>query len=367
MRNSLLPIFMIVITVAASLWLIRGGAERGMGGPAVFPGIHKLPTKTSKLTPSAPLETAQELNGSVPAGSDDWRVLLLAGDEQTPLTNAVLLALAEEATRRGCIAVLEPHDRESGEPLPLGADGMLRVTSISQTLPVGGPDAIDFISRIELVPVRVPTGHPAARWFPDLPAAEPTVLTVRHRSRPAGDATWPTWYAAIGRAVATAALDRLAIPQENSDTAQKLSLTAWIQPGQADTDSPFGRIPAPPQSDVAERLVAYQHPFVRGWIGRLSPVPISTRDGSLRTSRDELIRRLERGGWRSSLPDTWSKDDQATDGTVIHRSISLQGEILVEWQERPQPTALWQAWKAAGATVQLERHRRTPGIPADLR
>ena len=367
MRNSLLPILMIVVTVATSLWLIRGGAERGMGGPAVFAGIHKLPTKTSKLTPSTPLETTQDLSGNVPAGTDGWRVLLLAGDEQTPLTNTVLLALAEEATRRGCIAVLEPHNREASEPLPLGADGMLRITSTSAVLPVGGPGAIDFTTRLELVTVGVPADHPAARWFPDLPLAEPTVLIIRHRSTPTGAATWPTWYAAIGRAVATAALDRLAIPPVNTDTAAKLALTAWIQPGQTDEDSPFGRIPAPPQGDVVERLVAFQHPFVRGWVGRLSPVPITARDGSLRTSRDELIRRLERGGWKSSAPDTWSKDDQATDGTLVHRSLSLQGETLVEWQERPQPTTLWQAWKSAGTTAQLERHRGTQGIPADLK
>ena len=367
MRNSFWPLLMIVITVAVSLWLIRGGAERGMGGPAVFAGIHKLPTKTSKLTPSTSLETTQELTGSAPAGSDGWRVLLLAGDEQTPLTNTVLLALAEEATRRGCIAVLEPHNRDTSEPLPLGADGMLRITTTSEKLPMGGPGAIDFTTRLELVPVRVPTNHPAARWFPDQPPAEPTILTVHHRSRPVGAATWPTWYAAIGRAVATAILERLAIPQENTDAAKKLALTAWIQPGQADTDSPYGRIPAPPQSDVAERLVAFQHPFVRGWIGRLNPVPITARDGSMRTSRDELIRRLERGGWKHSGPETWSKDDQATDGTVVHRSLSLDKEVLVEWQERPQPTALWQAWKSAGVTIQLDRHRRTPGIPADLK
>jgi hypothetical protein len=367
MRNSLLPIIMIVVTVAASLWLIRGGAERGMGGPAVFAGIHKLPTKASKLTPSTALQTTQEIAGNVPAGSGAWRVLLLAGDEQTPLTNTVLLALAEEATRRGCIAVLDPHNREASEPLPLGADGMLRLTSTSQTLPVGGPGAIDFTTRLELVPVRVPVNHPAARWFPDVPASEPTVLTIRHHSSPTGKATWPSWYAAIGRAVAIAALDRLAIPATTTDTAVNLALTAWIQPGQTENDSPFGRIPAPPQGDVAERLVAFQHPFVRGWVGRLSPVPISARDGSLRTSRDELIRRLERGGWKTSAPDTWSKDDLAKDGTLVHRSISLQAETLVEWQERPQPTSLWQAWKTAGTTVQLERHRGTTGIPADLK
>lgn len=367
MRNSLLPIAFLAVIIACSLWLIRGGGERGAGGPAVFPGILKLPAKQKKMTPSAELKAENTCDTAAPADAAAWRVILLASDDNLPLTRTMLLALGEELTRRGCIAVLEPQTRDTAEPLPLGVDGVLRITTATTTMPDDEPGDLDFTARIEAIPVRLPNGHPAARWFPDLPASAPAVLAIRHRSTPVGSPGWPMWFAGVGRSVASEALRLLGTPAEVTDTTDRLRQTAWILPGQTEAQSPFGRIPAPPQADVTERLMAFQHPFVRGWIGTLSPVPITARDQSTRTAREELARRLERGRWTAAGEGRWTKDDRLADGTEVHRSISLDGETFVEWQERPRPTALWQAWQEAGEQAQLARHATTAGIPASLR
>ena len=377
MRNSLLPILLLLLTVGASLWLIRGGVERGAGGPAVYPGIFKLPVKVDKMTSAAALQATTKHQGTIPAGAADWRIFLVSGDDGLPLTNTVVLALGEELTRHGCIAVLEPANREAFEPLPLAADVNLRLTTKAETLPNGGPGEIAFTTTIHVLPVRLPAGHPAARWFPDLPEAAPVTLTISHHSTPTDKPAWPNWYAAIGRAVADKLITACGTPKEATDTAARIREIAWVLPTQASEASPFGHIPAPPQGDVLERRVPFQHPFVRGWIGYFSPVPITTHDGGKRPAREELLHRLERGSWHQDPPngDTllFSKDDHLEDGTEIHRAMTINGEQVIEWQERPHPTALWQTWQEAAkagnaeAAAQLARHSRTAGIPSDLR
>ncbi len=378
MRNSLLPIGLLVLTIGASLWLIRGGAARGAGGPAVFPGIFELPSKAKLMTPSADLEATNTLTGVAPVGAATWRVLLLSGVENAPLTNTVLLALGEELTKRGYVVIMDPASHTvTSEPLPLGADGHLRIHTTASVLPPQGPGAIIFTTTIDAVPVRVPADHPAARWFPDLPAAVPTTLTIAHQSTPRQTSPWPEWYAALGRSVSGELLRALALPATITDTAEIVRATAWVEPGQAESASIYGRIPSPPQDDVVEHLVAFQHPFVRGWIGHLTPVPVTTHEDGQRPARAELIRRLERGGWTAGPATaerlTFSKDDRASDGSTIHRSLTITGEDLVEWQERPKPVRLWEAWTDAAkagsttAAAQLRRHRNTAGLPAELR
>ena len=367
MRNSLLPLVLLGLIIACSLYLIRGGGERGAGGPAVFPGILKLPEKQRKMTPSAELKAENACDEKPPADSASWRVVLIAADDSQPLTRTVLLALGEELTRRGCIAILEPRSRDMGEPLPLGADAMLRITTTTQTMPADRPGELAFTSRIEAVPVRVAVDHPAARWFPDLPASAPVTLSLRHHSTPVGSTGWPSWFAGVGRSVADALLQRLGTPATVTDTAERVRMTAWILPGQKEADSPYGRIPAPPQSDIVERTVAFQHPFVRGWLGTLSPVPVTTHEGGTRTAHEELAKRLERGKWMPAGDGRWNKDDTLADGTEVHRSITVTGEAFVEWQERPKPTAVWEAWQEAKDTAQLARHAATAGIPASLK
>jgi hypothetical protein len=378
MRNSLLPLGLLVLTIGASLWLIRGGAARGAGGPAVFPGILELPSKTKLMTPSAELEATNTLTGEAPAGAAAWRVLLLSGTENEPLTNTVLLALGEDLTKRGFVVIMDPASHlVTSEPLPLGADGNLRIHTVASVLPQGGPGALTFTTTVQAIPVRVPADHPVARWFPDLPPAVPTTLSITHQSTPRQATPWPEWYAALGRSVSSQILKALTLPATVTDTAEVIHATAWVEPGQTESTSIFGRIPSPPQDDVVEHLVAFQQPFVRGWIGHLTPVPVTTHEGGQRSARAELIRRLERGGWTPGPTEgerlTYSKEDHASDGTTIHRSLTITGEEIVEWQERPKPMRLWDAWtdaaKAgdAAAATQLYRHRHTAGIPQEQR
>ena len=383
MRNSLLPVILLVLTTAFAWWLIRGGAERGAGGPNVLPGIVRPLVKSSQQTIAAELQGTTTHSGVAPVDAAAWRVILIAGNDTHPFTNAAILGLGEELTRRGCVAVLYPVLRDRPEPLPLSFDGVVRIAHVTGEPPVDHPGAVTCTLAITLTPVRVPLDHPAARWFPDLQASSPTTVQVTHGSSPVGSTSWPHWYAGVGRAFAMEILATCGTPEAATDTIERLHRTAWTLPGLAGPEAAdaaanlYGRIPSPPQADVVEHVVSFQHPFVRGWIGDFSPVPITARDLSTHSTREELLHRLERGGWNKA-PDlgtdlVYSKDDHATDGTEIHRSISLTPTGFVEWQERPSPTKLWQAWVAAaavgdvGAKTQLARHRTTAGIPADLK
>ena len=212
----------------------------------------------------------------------------------------------------------------------------------------------------------------------------PTTLTLTHRSTPLGITGWPEWFAAVGRAVAHETLTALQLTTNHSDaeTANAVRRAAWLNPGEVDAlgkpINHFARIPSPPQADVLERTVAFQYPLVRGWIGYLSPKPIKKRSGVMTTSRDELLRRLKTT-WQPgpSAPDSgalsYSIDDRKTDGTIIHRTITLLGDQVFEWQERPQPQAVWRAWITAAASgnadaiALLGAHRHTVGLPEELR
>lgn len=383
MRNSLLPILLLVVTSAFAWWLIRDGAERGAGGPEVMPGIHRPPEKARQQTTPAKLTATTTHSGNVPADAANWRVILIAGDDAHPFTNAAILALGEELTHRGCVAVLYPLLRDRAEPLPLAFDGVVRIAHREGEPPTDHPGAVHCTLSLIMSPPRVPAGHPAARWFPDLPASSPATLTITHDSTPLGSSSWPHWYAAIGKACAEELLATCGTPDHASDTIERLRRTAWTLPGQAGPGTAeaqvtiYGRIPSPPQTDITEHVVAFQHPFVRGWIGDFSPVPVTAHDLTTHSPRDELLRRLTRGGWIKG-PDLGSdllfnKDDRATDGSVIHRSVSISATGFIEWQERPSPIQVWQAWSTAAASgdadakAQLARHRTTAGIPAELK
>ena len=383
MRNSLLPVVLLILTTAFAWWLIRDGAERGAGGPNVLPGIVRPLVKSSQQTLPADLQGDTSHTGNVPEDSGTWRVILIAGEDTHPFTNAAILALGEELTRRGCVAVLYPVLRDRPEPLPLSFDGVVRIAHLAGEPPAERPGTVAYSLSVTLVPVRVPADHPAARWFPDQLASSTSTVKVTHGSTPVGATSWPHWYAGVGKACATEIIRACGTPDMANDTIARLHRTSWTLPGQAGpgtADTPvsiYGRIPSPPQTDIAEHVVAFQHPFVRGWIGDFSPVPITARDQSTRSTREELIHRLQRGGWIKGpdLPtaEVFSKEDRATDGSEIHRTISISATGFIEWQERPSPTKVWRAWvdaAAAGddvAKAQLARHRTTVGIPAELK
>ena len=383
MRNSLLPVILLVLTTAFAWWLIRDGAERGAGGPNVLAGIVRPLVKSSQQTSPAELQGTTTHTGGAPADAASWRVILIAGDDTHPFTNAAILALGEELTRRGCVAVLYPVLRDRPEPLPLSFDGVVRIAHLDGEPPAEHPGAVACTLAINLIPVRVPADHPAARWFPNQQTSSPTISKVTHSSAPVGSTSWPHWYAGVGKAFATEILATCGTPESATDTIERLRRTAWTLPGEAGPEiagapaNLYGRIPSPPQTDIAEHVVAFQHPFVRGWIGDFSPVPITAHDLSTHGTREELLLRLKRGSWTPGLDLgtdlTFSKEDHATDGSEIHRTISISATRFVEWQERPRPTSVWQAWVIAAAAgdadakAQLARHRTTAGIPADLK
>ena len=374
--NSRLPLILLVLTTIAAVWLVRGNTPRGVDGPQIEPGILRLPVKESRKVAAEPLTPAITITGD-PLESSAWRVWMIAGDDREAATRALMLGLAERLTERGCIAVIAPKpkpDEAATEALPLGADVRLGISAVTPATPVAGqPWATTWT--MQIAPFHLPAEHPATRLLPDGangPAA--TTWTVTFASPGPGDA-WPAWWAAVGRNGADALLGKLGRTTVVDDTTARIRHMAWLPamvtpgPGAAPLEPEHGRIPSPPQADIAEKLLAFQFPLVRGWTGVLSPVPVTSAERGTKTAREELDRRLTKDA-------LWTK--QETNGQILYTkagpvpvllSLDATGNLVL-WQERPSPATVVKGWRDSSdplAKDQLERHRHTPGIPADLR
>ena len=213
-RNSFLPLIMTALVAFAAYLLIPAGDGMGADGPELFSGILRLPKNQAKMVPSATLAVEQSVHVTVPATRvpglepDAWRVVTIANDDGLPLTRAVTLALAEELTKRGAVAVIDAFGQA---PLPMPADRVLRVATLSADQPGERPRALNAIIRIRQEPIALPAGHPAValQGASGVPVFE---FTIAHRSEPdTSPPRWATWYAGVGRAVASAALEPLGV------------------------------------------------------------------------------------------------------------------------------------------------------------
>lgn len=376
MSNSRLPMLLLLATSVVAIWLVSGPSSRGIDGPMVEPGILRLPVNAAKRVPADPLTPKIDLAGPAMDGTA-WRVWVIAGDDREASTRTLMLGLAERLTERGCIAILAPKpkpDEASREALPLGADVRVSIASTTATSAVQGqPFAIAW--RLTVSPFHLAPSHPAARLLPDdANGPAPSAWTLGF-SCPGPGPSWPTWWAAVGRTGADTILARLGRTTAIEDTTAHIRRQAWLPPvtatgpGAPPVEPEHGRIPAPPQSDIAEGLMAFQTPLVRGWTGHLSPVPVTSMERGTKTAREELDRRLTKD-------HLWTK--QEADGRILYAkdgplpqflTVDAAGEI-VSWQERPSPASLMKAWRESPdplAKENLARHRKTPGIPADLR
>ena len=340
-------------------------------------------------------------------GAESWRVVLLRGDDGKPFTRTLLLGLGEELTNRGLVAILDPRPLTPGaedEPLPLGADVVLhlRAEGVRPDQPGGSLTATAVIA---VEPVRLPADHPATRFLPTLPPLSAGTLTVVQTSS-GGHDVWPAWYAAVGHGLANSICARLAVPAKVADgeAAAHITSNTWlttaalthtagsglVAPDQAEavtadgTAPPiYGRIPSPPQSDVAVDLRAFQYPLVRGWMGRINQVPVDDHKGGTRPALDELRKRLGKGAWQTQPTPAgylalYSKEENGLTRLLSLRvagpaSAAAKDEVdLVEWQERPSPGRVYQEWASLApgnvtAAALLSAHAETPAIPLDLR
>lgn len=213
-RNSFLPLLMTAVVAFAAYLLIPAGDGMGADGPELFSGILRLPKDQAKMVPSANLTVDHQVTVTVPATRvpglepDAWRVVTIANDDAGPLTRAVTLALAEELTRRGAVAVI---DAQGQAPLPMPADRVLRVATLAADPPGERPRALNATVRVRQEPILLPAGHPAAglQGASGVPTME---FIIAHRSEPdRSPPRWATWYAGVGRAIAGAALQPLGV------------------------------------------------------------------------------------------------------------------------------------------------------------
>ena len=80
MRNSLMPMILVVIVVAVSLALLNSKSNPGLNGPDLQPGIFRLPKKDKFHVDSAALidEDVVTAEGVPPANrGESWRVVLV--------------------------------------------------------------------------------------------------------------------------------------------------------------------------------------------------------------------------------------------------------------------------------------------------
>jgi hypothetical protein len=387
MRNSLLPLAALIAVVIASLWLVRGGAAPGVNGPEIFPGIFRFPAKEARRVAPMALSHETAVDAAGPAVAASAAVVLLSGLDTGLPTRVALLGLAEEITRRGGIAVLDPAEAREPDPLPLGADWRVAVGTVASAVaaePLGECSLTVAVHASAVVP-----GGPAARWLPGEAAPASAAFQVVHRSRAAAGAAggWPARYAGIGNALAGAVCARLGLAAACPDPGVRARANAW---------EGAGRIPQPPGADELRWQGAFQFPLVRGWVGAVEQATTTNRTGAAIPALQPLLKRLARGGWQGQLlaggTPVQNQDGVLTAGGApvdpgqvawVRDHDGLPAELrfipagtgwrLELWQVRAQPAQVVQQWResaAAGdaaARTLLERHRATVGIPADLR
>jgi hypothetical protein len=366
--NSLVPLLlMAAISVVAVVLIMRGDpAMPGQGGPMIDPGIF-LPAKNAVYQVKAMALTAeQKLSGDEgPAVCDPRSFTVVQGLDHSPLTAAAMLGLAEGLTRRGGVAIFDPlrgPDGDTSPLLPLGAAYVLRVETVAGTPPDHAGGELNATVRIECRALRLPGDHPGSHWQADGAECARAVTIVHHSSGAAGG-SWPEWYAAVGRGLAEAALTR------------------WFSehpPGQPAAPSEWGsRLPMPPQAAAVRWEGAFQDELVRGWIGRIDGLRVSTPDGGEETALAPLERRLKAGAWVEQPPQgrfrVWMREPGDPVFFSVAPSAAPEGWDLAYWKERDDPLSWYQGWVAAAghgdaaALALLAHHRDCPGAGAALR
>nr|MBA3709947.1 hypothetical protein [Planctomycetota bacterium] len=142
MRNSFLPVMLMLAVMGFSLYLLPRGSGRGTGGPEINAGIFRFPKKAIHQVDSMPLEQENRVvtsaGASAAATVDLRQVSVVSGGDHAESTRAVMYAMAEEITRLGGVAILDPMrapESDTSLVLPIGAAQVFRVSTEAEKLP----------------------------------------------------------------------------------------------------------------------------------------------------------------------------------------------------------------------------------------
>jgi hypothetical protein len=383
-RNSVLPLVLVVLCGAAAIALLPKGSPQGVNGPPIFPGIFRLPKQERFRVHPAELEAVNAVIGAPAAAAnppESWRSVMVAGEDDQATTRAVMYALAERLSEHGCLVVLDPPD---APPYGLGVERLVRVATRGSALPADPGGACTARVAVTTRLMRFPADHPASRLLPAVTGPEAVAIEIDHRSRAkAGSAvTWPTWYAALGWGIAGAAVSAFApgglppVVEPAADPARRRSL-ASLRPLAVWKDA----LPLPPQSQALRWDGALQAELVRGWIGAVHGLEtIGAKDARVPTI-DLLLERLAKGGWSASAETTASAPGRrlfTRDGEHGAEWFSItpqaqRGWDVAWWQERAGIAALHQEWLDAAKAGDVHARQRLAAylgceaIPADQR
>ena len=162
MRNSVMPMMLVVGVALVALVALRSDNQPGINGPDVHPNIFRLPKKDKFHVESATLVSTNQVqvDGPVPTNRGEaWRVVLVVAKDRHPLTRSLMLGLGEQLTRHGCVVIFAPLDAQA---FPMGASRVLTIaTDAAAKIPtiLGGEAAATI--RVTTNLARLPADHPA--------------------------------------------------------------------------------------------------------------------------------------------------------------------------------------------------------------
>ena len=357
MRNSILPLAVVIAICLGFVLSTRGGAQRGEGGPTIDPGIYREVTNGIYKVTSMRLTVEDAFTGGDdhPFGLKADRRIVVSGEDRAPLTAALMRSLAEQITAAGGTAILDPLAIGAQDMLPpVDAAWCVRIGTATGIIPPGPGGALDATMRIHVWTMRLPDGHPAGVRQQD-GAARDAVLVLHHASRGAGPGGWPEWFAAVGRDMAHALLAKL---EPGPPAAPAAPMADWGT-----------TLPMPPRLDLLRWNGAFQQDFVRGWVGRIDGLTTTVEGGKQEATLDKFTTLLGHGGWQH---DTAMK----APGFAVWYKVEGEGRLtihgdaggydVVAWWERDQPAELFKAWMDAlgsGIEPAVERAARSQDLP----
>ena len=375
MRNTLMPLVMVMVVAVAGMYAMRSQSHPGINGPDIHPGIFRLPKKDKFHVDSAPLTITNEVvvDGQPPANrGESWRVTLVRALDTHAVTRSTVLALGERLTGHGCVTIIAPDDSPS---FPMGVSRVLTVATTKAETPatLGGPARVTVSITSALA--RLPDGHLAAGLLPDPAGPVRCALSITQQSTadsaPSG---WPNWWAALGRSLADETLKRLAadgLPPVTDPTTRTwiAELTPLADWGSA--------LPQPPTTDRLRWEFAFQEHLVRGWVGLMPGLTTSTKNGGEEPTLDQLTRRMQSGGWQeagAAGARVYSRTHEGrSEWFSISEAVGAVGWRVAWWQERPAMGDLFTSWSESatkgdrGAARLLYAHREAPVLPEALR
>ena len=374
MRNSLMPMILVVSVFAVSLLALTTKGNPGLNGPDVHPGIFRLPKKDKFHVDSAALNFADVITADdVPPTNcgESWRVVLVMAKDRHPLTRSTALALGEKLTGHGCVTIIAPMDAPS---FPMGVNRIISVATTEAQIPTVLGDESRATVSVTTALARVASAHPAAPLLPDAEGSTAAAITISQHSRATAPVqAWSNWWAALGRDLAGKILEQFApggLPTVVDATTRKWlnALTPLSDWGSALTQ--------PPSTDQLKWEFAFQEALVRGWVGTVAGLTITNRSGKEEPTIDQLLNRMKSGSWEAAGTAGFQLFTRKHEGRTEWFSIASRtqgvGWSVVWWQERVGMPDLLSEWATAaktgdrGAARLLHAHRNCPALPKEL-